>query len=399
MKTNLKIDILPNLYLKKDNTLDKDSLINMCGKIAGVCYAEDGFESVDNEPKEKTESRINNTLNNGHYSVYDHIFISFNIQNLPKILAMFLNNEHQYTTSERSLRYKEIKSTNDSLVTKLEEDLYNKWKDKFERILREKYPNLNNRKIKTLSLENARYLVSVFVETQMVYTTSFRQINNIASWMNRYIEENGDDYFNQNIKNYMKDFISELDRLNVLDERLLKNDKNKKLSLFKDQLDNSKEHFDYDYSCNYLGSFASLAEAQRSRGIDYQIGLIDNNYYDFAVPSIIEDDYDLFNYWLDDINKVKDNYPQGMLVNINERGNYKRFLEKAKERLCFHAQNEIMRQTRDIMNKYTSDLKKHNPDLYEYMKDYTKGARCTFKDYKCTSDCNFLDAKKLIRKI
>lgn len=86
----IKINILPNYFLKKDGTFDKKGAINLCGKIAGVCYAKEGFDHLCDEPIEKTERRINMTLNNGHHSVYDHIFISFNIKDIPKILAMVI---------------------------------------------------------------------------------------------------------------------------------------------------------------------------------------------------------------------------------------------------------------------------------------------------------------------
>lgn len=41
----------------------------------------------------KTIKRMNNTLNSGYYSVYDHIFVSLDIRNIPKFLAMIINNE------------------------------------------------------------------------------------------------------------------------------------------------------------------------------------------------------------------------------------------------------------------------------------------------------------------
>ena len=104
-KYGIKVDILPNYYLGENGVYNKDSALNLGGKIAGVCYDKEGFNHLVNEPVEKTNRRIDLTLNNGHHSVYDHLGISFNIQNLPKILAMVLNNEHEYTTSEKSARY------------------------------------------------------------------------------------------------------------------------------------------------------------------------------------------------------------------------------------------------------------------------------------------------------
>ena len=36
----LRIDLLPNLFLKNDGTFDKDEAIKLCGKIAGVYLAD-----------------------------------------------------------------------------------------------------------------------------------------------------------------------------------------------------------------------------------------------------------------------------------------------------------------------------------------------------------------------
>ena len=84
----IRIDILPNLYLKEDGTFNTKEVLNLSGKIAGVCYDKEGFEHLLNEPIEKTEKRIENTINNGHHSVYDHITINFNMKNIPKILTL-----------------------------------------------------------------------------------------------------------------------------------------------------------------------------------------------------------------------------------------------------------------------------------------------------------------------
>ena len=134
----VKVGILPNQFLKSNGTFDKDEAIKLSGKIAGVCYDKEGFSHLENEPEEKTLRRVNRTLNNGHHSVYDHISISLNLQNIPKILAMVLNNESQYTTSEKSARYTEIERKDDSIITEEEARLYNKWICLFKAKIKEK---------------------------------------------------------------------------------------------------------------------------------------------------------------------------------------------------------------------------------------------------------------------
>ncbi|MEG0826591.1 MAG: FAD-dependent thymidylate synthase [Bacilli bacterium] len=395
----IKINILPNLFLNPDGTFDKERAINLCGKIAGVCYDKEGFSHLEKEPLEKTNNRIKMTLNNGHHSVYDHISISFNCQNIPKILAMILNNEHQYTTSEKSARYTPIQRNSDSVITELEETLYNKWIDIFKNKITIKYGNVyDNSKIQKLAQENARYLVTVFMPTQMIYTTSLRQINYIVSFMKKFIKEADlTKKFNEKLIKSMQLFIVELKKLNVLEDGLLKNEKNRMLSLFGKNLNSKKDIFKDVYSTTYKGSFAQLAQAQRHRTIDYQIELMDK--LEYFIPPIIEDDKLLVKEWLNDMEKVKDVIPQGEKIIINEIGKYDDFILKCKERLCTAAQLEIMSQTNKTLLKYEKFLKKSKSPLADDIKQYSYGARCTFKGYKCSSDCGFQEGKTLKRKI
>lgn len=398
-ETNIKIGILPDQFLKLDGTFDKEEAIKLSGKIAGVCYDKEGFKHLENELEEKTMRRVNMTLGNGHHSVYDHINIKFNLQNIPKILAMVLNNEKQYTTSEKSARYTPIIRKAGSIITENEEKLYNKWINIFKIKIKSKYGKIyNDAKIQKLAQENARYLVTVFAPTQMIYTTSIRQINYIASWFSDYID-NADltSSFEKKLAIAMQDFIKELNKLNVLDERLMTNEKHRKLSLFGKNLETKKEYFGDVYSCVYKGSFAQLAQAQRHRTLDYKMEFLDEKEY--FIPPIIADDNTLVEEWLGDMKVVKEVNPQGELVVINERGTYENFILKCKERLCTAAQLEIMLQTKETLQKYKQYLKETNDPLLLDIDNYANGARCTFKDFNCTSDCGFTEGKKLTRII
>lgn len=400
MKKKIRIDILPNtIYLNEDGTYNQDNSIIFSGQVAGVCYDKEGFNHIQDESLEKTERRVNLTLNNGHHSVYDHNNISLNLQNVPKILAMIINNEKQYTTSEKSARYTPVIVEDDSKLTKAEEELYNKWLEILKIKIKDSYGNVfNDTKITKLAQENARYFVTVFMPTQMVYTTSFRQINYIASWMMKYIEETpSKDEFTRKLKEAMKEFVSELNRLNILEDRLLQNEKERGLSLFNKNAHNRETHFGDVYSTLYKGSFAEYAQAQRHRTISYELEMLEDKEY--FVPPIIEDDEKLVKEWLKDMQSVQNINPQGEKVLISERGNYEDFILKCKERLCSAAQLEIMRQTRDTLMEYKESLEAKDHYLKDDIKKYTKGARCTFPDFKCPSDCNFKEGKTLTRKI
>lgn len=394
----MKTKILQNFFLKEDGTFDLENALLFSGRIAGVCYDKEGFEHLEKEDISNTQKRINNTLENDHHSVYDHIMINFNIVGIPKILAMVLNNEHQYTTSEKSARYTDVTYKNGSILTEREVTLYNKWNERFKELIKENYPDFTNFKIKTLAQENARYLITVFVPTEMVYSTTLRQINYIASIMQKYIEDHNEsnDYLEKNLSLCMQDFIKELDRLNVLDKRLMHNSKNRSISLFGKDLEKREEIFSHIYSVNYEASYASLAQAQRHRTLFYQMERMDEKKY--FVPPILNKKEEYIKEWTQDIKSVSNVVPQGEIILINETGTYDNFILKTKERLCTAAQLEVMKATRDTLLKYKDALEKNDHYLKEDIKKYVKGARCTF-GYNCTKKCNFKEGITLEREI
>ena len=382
-----------------DYIFDKQRAIDICGKIGGVCYDPEGFERKYHENPEVTQKRVDMTINNGHHSIYDHIFISFNMKNIPKILAMVLNNEKQYTTSEKSARYTKVASQKGSSISLEEKELYDKWVDIFKIKIKDRYGDFYpEKKIEKLAMENARYLVTVFMPTTFIYTTSLRQINNLAAFMKDYIASaRPNDKFQTRLASSMKEVLDELSRLNVLDSRLMTNNKQRKFSLFGNNLANREELYGSIYSTNYKGTFAQLAQAQRHRTLNYQMEFLKEK--EFFVPPIIEDDDLLSQEWLRDIASVSGLNPQGEKVFINEQGTYSDFILKLKERLCTAAQLEINNQTKETLTKYRDALVASNSPLKDDIEKYTKGARCTFPDFTCTEDCHFKEGKTLTRKI
>lgn len=107
----------------------------------------------------------------------------------------------------------------------------------------------------------------------------------------------------------------------------------------------------------------------------------------------------LVDEWLEDMQMVKGVTPQGELVQISEAGKYEDFILKCKERLCTAAQLEIMLQTKETLLKYKKALEQANSPLAQDIEKYSHGARCTFPDFHCTSDCKFPEGKTLVRKI
>lgn len=371
----MKIKVIAST--KVGYVMPKNEALDFSGKSAGICYLPDTVETLFAEPPEKTEKRANNNIKSGHHSVFNHPTYNLCFEEIPKILAMILNNEKKYDTSEKSARYTHMKPSPQ------EKELYEKWIVLFKEKIIAKCPNFDEKKATKLAQENARYLISVFTPaTVMEYTVNFGQLNYIINWAKDYISSNNNDAFSLKLKDVLKDFLKAMPDLEV--EGLNSKLKNRSFSLFAKRATRAEE-FGENYCTTYIASFAELAQAQRHRTLSYEMKLLDTPQY--YIPPIIRNT-ELEKTWIKDISSLKDFFPQGMLVQINERGTIENFVLKCTERLCGSAQLEIMEQTNNTLSKYMEAVKE-KPELYNYLLPYSKGARCTFPGWKCNSPCIF----------
>lgn len=371
----MKIEIIAST--KVGYSMSKEEALDFSGKSAGICYLPDTVETLFAESPEKTQRRVNGNIKSGHHSVFGHPTYNLCFEGIPKILAMVLNNEKIYNTSEKSARYTHM------TPSVQENTLYEKWIHIFEDVISSKYPEFDSKRILKLAQENARYLISVFTPaTVMEYTVNFGQLNYIINWAKDYINNADDSAFSLKLKDVFKEFLDAMPDLEVdgLDSRI----KNRSFSLFSTR-PNRYEEFGENYCTSYLASFAQLAQAQRHRTLSYEMSLLDTP--EFYIPPIIRGT-DLENSWLEDISSLSQYFPQGMLVKVNERGTIENFVLKCTERLCGSAQLEIMEQTSEIMNKYLAATVDKS-ELHNYLLPYSKGARCTFPGWKCNSPCIF----------
>ena len=367
--------------------MPKDEAVDFSGKSAGICYLPDTVETLFAEAPEKTQRRADGNIKSGHHSVFGHPTYNLCLEGIPKILAMILNNEKIYNTSEKSARYTHMEPSPQ------EKELYEKWIEIFKEQILIQYPKFEDKRALKLAQENARYLISVFTPaTVMEYTVNFGQLNYIINWAKDYIKNAEENAFSIKLKETFKEFLTAMPDLEI--EGLDSRNKNRNFSLFA-QRKNRNEEFGENYSVTYLASFAQLAQAQRHRTLSYEITLLDEPKY--YVPPIIAGT-NLEKEWLKDISSLKEFFPQGMLVQVNERGTIENFVLKCMERLCGFSQLEIMQETKNIMNKYLEAIK-DKPELYQYLLPYSRGARCTFPGWKCDSPCVFGGYGAMIRNI
>ena len=359
----------------------------IAGLMGSTCYMKEAFEDLQNKRVSSIRAIAKVVEENGHHSTFGHAHQTLEITGIPKMLAMILNNEKEYNTSEKSARY----TVMDNLSGK-EAELYYKWKDIFAREIRLRYgkkqPFFDEKgtKIEKLAQENARYMLSVFIPTNMVYTTSFRQLNYIAHWFEDVINSNNPNPIYAKLIPEMKEFVQWMKDNGLYNENL-SDGKQRKLSIFGAPL--LKQVITSDvYALASRQSFACLAQAQRHRTLAYHISeeefKLDNREIEkliekiktsiminqdfeltedelkqlstlFYIPPILQDKK-LQKAYLKDILSVAGNYPQGRLLPVVERGETENFLLKAKERVCVLAQKEIRDLTQSQCKQFAREL-------------------------------------------
>ena len=402
--TNLKVTLLPHTpFLLEDGKFDLKRAMSYQGQIGGICYSEDGLMASFSENEEKTETRVNGTTSGEHQTVFEHVNVGLYLQGSPKFLNMILNNEHQYSTSERSLRYTTIKEWE---LPSAFIEFYNKWNDIFFTKIKSVYGGIkSDKQIMKLAMENSRYLMPVTIPTEMVHTLPLAQLNRVTNYLMDY-RDNGvnskKDNLHEQMVPYIDEFIGQLREVNVIDDRLLSNRKHRSLSIFGEDLKNTERYFGDVYSTVYESSFASLAQAQRHRTIYYQMERLNDDEISYFVPPIISDDPILTSMWFEDnqyLAKEFGSIPQSEKVIVSEKGTFDNFVMKMKERLCSAAQLEVAMQTEETRDEYYNYLVEQGNDKASKMEPYMNGARCTFPDYDCPKDCGFKEGKLLVRKI
>ena len=420
-------------FIKNGKFDQREALIN-AGVKAAVCFKEpkDGEVITPWDIRKESENSLIvrglNTIFSDHTTPTEHAHVGLEITGIPKILCMILNNEHQYTTCERSLRYTEVEP-NDYLTSE-EVENYNKWLDIFEKVITHNYSDFYEKHygkdrvkpmIHKLAQENARYQVSVFMPTTLTYTVPFIQINKVCTYMNRVIEKPLNE-LEELLVPYFKEFIDKLRDLKVLitknallelcdndtyqklcknnprinslmnDDLLYVNNKSIDLSLFSERNNFSgidlPNQYGVNISHNHFESFACLAQEHRHRTVDCEMKLLED--FKYYIPPIILNNPSLCLEWGSDMEKVKKSYPQGQIVKVNTSGSLKNIINfVSKERCCDRAQCEIE-------NLYANEI---IPDIYENLeltgqtqlqeelKPYVKKLRCAYPTYNCPKKC------------
>lgn len=382
------------------------------GKQAAICYAEDNYTDARIQNDEKALKRFEQIIPTLHHSIADHVNITLLIEGIPKILAMLLNSLGQYATSEKSGRYTKMKGR-----SKKEKQAYEKWLEIFKNLIEKEYPAIDEKTRMKLSMENARYMLSVFTPTTMSYTTSLRQYNYIIDWLDRFCMNVSDKsgLFAKKLVSPMKELRDAIEFLYVDG---LRDMKNRSFSFLANETNSpsvdAKENFGGEtYTVRYNSSFAALAQAQRHRTLSYKMCLnenpttLDDAFY--IPPILFENEYaknmGLAKMWLEDLSSMWTLFPQATLVNVIESGEVEKFFLKCQERICGRAQLEIARQTRDTYYKIAANADNYGESLKALIQSFeiTAGSEKRIKAkcecLSCKEPCRWGAKNAITRKI
>lgn len=329
-----------------------EDLKRFSGAEAGICYmSKPYFDSYVSDPV-KAAKRFVTVSSTGHHSIAGHAQVSVLFEDMPKILAMYLNNLNDYETSEKSGRYTVMDGQTDKEI-----ELYNKWREIFEKKINEVYNQpggktlIDEKTVNKLAMENARYLLSVFMPMTMGYTASLRQWNYIIDWAERYISSDlPNNYFFTNVKKWMGVLVSQLKEILYVDELRDFKGLNGFNMINPDEKRMVVEQYGRVYNVKYDVTFAVYAHLHRHRT------LLFNMYFDgisrkFYVPKIIRGT-DLENEWLKDISSLADIVPTGTLISAEESGRLDKFFLRAMERNCGRALLETMDNAFEVYDKF-----------------------------------------------
>lgn len=380
------------IIVSKKSFENVEDLLERAGRYASACYSDDGY--VEDGKSKSHIARF--CIKNGHHSIFDHFNITFIMKDIPKVLCLYLNNIGSYNTTEKSGRYSNF--TTDSDAGKY----YEKWKTKFENIImksdRIKESIKKDAKLVTkLAMENARYFLPYDVETDIVYTISYRNLSYLISiFKNNKYDENF-----EKIKNEFLDEICSIKELGLDEVKLDYKDGQSfylEDKLINKPLDNNNDEYIIEigynqYNVRYQCSIACFAQLQRHRTIDYIFHINHNNsdgirYY---IPPIINNDSKFdeeLTEYINDMTRLIDDkkiIPQGYLIDVHEYGTISAFRLKCLERLCGRAQLEICDLTNNI-NKRLCELAGFD-ESYPFYDSEKSLTRC--KNHKCSEPCSY----------
>jgi len=415
--------------IDESGRFNQKEALKIAGLKAAVCFKPGKFAPWDIRDAENEETLVRrgiDTVISEHATPAQQASVSLELYQVPKIVCMYLNNLGMQAADERSLRYTEVKPSEElnEYISQEEIDIYCKWLNKLQEVLWKDYENFfmmtnggNEKKaklaVKKIAQENARSFLSIFMPTSLTYTSNFSELNKLALQIEKTCNAENNTELEQLAQPYLEELLSHLKDLKVIltnedvwniqpsyaeknniphnDHILGKDGKNLDLNLFSNKNKFSgivmPDEFGVSFHATRPISFAGFAQLQRHRTLDTELKV--PNSFSFYVPEFIKIYPEVVEEWMKDAEIVSDIcYPQGQMILVSMEGTLKKLVNYVGgERACTRAQHEIAVFYLELLKDYYDALKEENSELASLLEPYVGKYRCLSKNYKCPSPC------------
>ena len=345
---------------QKAETLEKDVIRVLSGKMSGLCQTSRGMEALQGQKEETHIKRAIGAEKRGH-SVLEHGYVTLYFEGLSKIQAIILNSFRQMYTSEKSGRHINLSKT----ASATEQKLYDKWENFFLDAIHVKYSELVSKGLnyESLAKEYARYMLSVFNHgTSMAYTVNVHQLTLVHSMLSKFAQYLRDKIykdsgFDVELYNEVIELCGLIEENGFLFEEV-QNAKNRMFDTFAIQAGKvweDKNVYSDMYMVNYSMSFVGFAQSHRHRTLKYELYFNeDEGNIDFYVPPFLAMSHpDKIVEWKNDLRGLVESglYPNALMIKVREMGHIDDFALKCQERLCSRAAHEICMATEKMLHR------------------------------------------------
>ncbi len=407
--------------------------IKISGKSAAMCYLKDDFGKILAN-NEGAALRFSKVVATHHHSIAEHAHVEVIITGISKVLAMILNNQRIYCTSEKSGRYTDMSTS----VYQDEKRRYDTWYRRLYDVLMSRADSMTFSKnenpeqvIDKLAKENARYVLDIFSPiVSMCYTCSLSQWNYLAQWMREAIprldyqlKHSHDDIgmvsYCSNLKDEFEKFSQCIEDAGLIIPGLI-NRKGRKIDTMIDNYSSiygrlkstadmlleypTVDVLDDNIVVRYKASFAAMAQLQRHRTSRFTMSVVHEggaifrtaDCYDYDrrmtyfCPTVLCGMEYVYKEWNSDMNLVArhQTLPIATKIAFKMTTTFEDFRQIMMERCCGRAQFETYKTVAEIHQA----LFRQSSEYREFCADYNLPQRGVTKCMmqKCAEPCRFI---------
>lgn len=149
-------------------------ILGMICDVASICYGSD----YSNADTKKQVGMVKRLYNNGHHSVFEHIYFTFKIEGISRACSHQLVRHRHASYTQRSQRY--CRETEADFVVPAQQ-YGQKFINDFSGMIADAQLNYNDMLMAEIEPEDARYVLPNAMETALYMTLNLRELIHIAN--------------------------------------------------------------------------------------------------------------------------------------------------------------------------------------------------------------------------